>query len=172
MEKGLDTGPIISQSQVLVHDDDTTGTLSSKLSIISANMLIDVLPRWIKGTINPRPQNSIQATYFKPIEKEAGEINWNLPAETIWRHVRAYNPWPTAFTRFNGRMLKILETSPKDMDFAAPIGSVVPLGQGCGVTTSSGILELRRLQIESKQSMSVSDFINGHRSFIGTNLPN
>jgi methionyl-tRNA formyltransferase len=171
MDEGLDTGPIIAQNHVLVRDDDTAGILSGKLSFISANMLTDILPRWIKGTIVPHPQDATQATYFKPMEKEAGEINWTLPAVNIWRQVRAYQPWPGAFTRFNGKILKILEALPHEMACTAPVGSIVPLMRGCGVTTGEGILELRRLQIEGKQAMSAADFLNGHQSFMSAILP-
>ncbi|MCL2706662.1 MAG: methionyl-tRNA formyltransferase [Dehalococcoidia bacterium] len=172
MDERLDTGQIVAQNHVLVRDDDTAGVLSDKLSLISAQMLIDILPRLTKGTIAMRPQNDSQATYFKPLEKEAGEINWAAPAVDIWRQVRAYQPWPSAFTRLNGRIIKVLEATPHENNWAATAGSVMPLGRGCGVITGHGILELRRLQIEGKQAMSCVDFLNGQRSFIGAILPN
>jgi methionyl-tRNA formyltransferase len=171
MDEGLDTGPIIAQNHVLVRDDDTAGTLSDKLSLISAQMLVDVLPRLAKGTITQHPQDETQATYFKPMAKEAGEINWNLPALDIWHQVRAYQPWPSAFTRFNGRIIKIIEAMPRETECTNPVGSVVPLERGCGVNTRHGILELRRLQIEGKQVMSATNFLNGQRAFIGAILP-
>ena len=171
MDEGLDTGPIISQNHVFVRDDDTTGTLSDKLSIISAQMLIDVLPRLEEEIIIKHPQNATQATYFKPMKKEAGEIDWGIKAIDIWRQVRAYQPWPSAFTRFNGQIIKVLEAFPHEAECTTPMGNVVPIGRGCGVNTRQGILELHKVQIEGKQAMPVADFLNGQRSFIGTVLP-
>jgi methionyl-tRNA formyltransferase len=171
MDEGLDTGPVLSRAQVLVRDDDTTATLSERLSLVSANMLADTLQRWVHGDINPEPQNNALATYFKPIEKEAGEINWNLPAVEIWRQVRAFQPWPGSFTRFGGRVLKILESWPVEYDAPNNVGTVVEVEKSSGVVTGSGILELRRIQLEGKQCMSASDFIRGQRCFIGSVLP-
>jgi methionyl-tRNA formyltransferase len=171
MDEGLDTGPILTCSQVLVRSDDTTASLSDRLSLVSAQMLADILPQWMRGEIMPRPQDGTMATYFRPIAKETGEINWHLPAVDIWRQVRAYQPWPGSFTRFNGRVLKILEAWPTECASPDDIGIVVALGKGCGVVTGSGILELRRIQLEGKQAIPTADFIMGQRSFIGSVLP-
>jgi methionyl-tRNA formyltransferase len=125
----------------------------------------------MRGEIKPEPQDNALATYFKPLAKEAGEIDWKLPAVELWRQVRAYQPWPGSFTRFNARVLKILEAWPVECASQNPVGTAVALGKGCGVVTGSGILELRRIQIEGKQVMPVADFIRGQRGFIGTVLP-
>jgi methionyl-tRNA formyltransferase len=171
MDEGLDTGPILTRAQVLVRSDDTTASLSERLSLVAAHMLADILPQWMRSEITPQPQDDTMATYFRPIAKEAGEINWHLPAVDIWRQVRAYQPWPGSFTRFNGRVLKILEAWP--VECAAPnnVGTVAALGKGCGVVTGIGILELRRIQLEGKQAMPAANFIMGQREFIGATLP-
>jgi len=171
MDEGLDTGPVITRAQVLVRDDDTTETLSDKLSLMSAQMLADILPSWTRGEITPQPQDNSLANYFKSIAKEDGEVDWNLPAVEIWRQVRAYQPWPGSFTRYNSKMLKILEAWPAACDTKNDYGRVVALGNGCGVVAGMGVLELRRLQIEGKQAMPAADFIRGQRSFIGSVLP-
>jgi len=171
MDEGLDTGPVLTRAQVLVRDDDTTATLSERLSLMSAHMLADILPGWTRGEIKPQPQDDTLATYFKPIAKEAGQIDWYLPAVELWRQVRAYQPWPGSFTRYNGRVLKILEAWPMECDAQNAVGTVLVLGKGCGVVTGKGILELRCIQIEGKQAMSAANFIRGQRSFIGTILP-
>ena len=142
-----------------------------KLSLIGAEMLIDALPRWATGEIKPRVQDESQATYFKMIDKEAGELDWNKPAVQLWREVRAYQPWPGSYTRFGGKTLKILETSPIACETHDPAGTVAALGRGCGVVTGEGILELRRVQMEGKQSVSAIDFVRGQRGFIGSTLP-
>jgi methionyl-tRNA formyltransferase len=172
VEEEVDAGPVITRAQVLVRDDDTTETLSHRLSFISAQMLVDVLPSLSRGEIRPQPQDASLSNYFKPIAKEAGEIDWKLPAVELWRQVRAYQPWPGSFTLFNGKVLKILEAWPVPCETHADIGTVAALGKGCGVVTGSGILELRRLQIEGKQALSAEEFIRGQREFVGSVLPN
>ncbi len=171
MDEGLDTGPVLTRAQALVRDDDTTASLSERLSPMSAHMLADILPSWTRGEIKPQPQDNSLATYFKPLVKEAGEIDWKLPAVELWRQVRAYQPWPGSFTRFNDKVLKILEAWPLDCPPSGIVGTVVALGKSCGVVTGSRILELRRIQIEGKQAMSAADFLRGQRGFIGTVLP-
>ena len=171
MDAGLDTGSVIAQSKVLVRDDDTTESLTDKLSIISAQMLVDILPRWIKSEVQLRPQDDSQATYFKMVAKESGEIDWTLPSGVLWRQVRAYQPWPGSYTRFGGKVLKILEAHPIVGESAEPSGRVVSLGKGCGVSTGAGVLELQRVQLEGKQPVSAADFARGQRGFVGSTLP-
>ena len=171
MDEGLDTGPLLDRAMALVRDDDTTVSLSERLSLMSAHMLADILPAWVRGDIKPQAQDESLASYFKPIAKEAGEIDWKLPALDIWRQVRAYQPWPGSFTRFNAKVLKILEAWPNDCPSSGKTGQVVELGKGCGVVTGSGILELRHIQLEGKQAMSAADFIRGQRKFVGSVLP-
>ena len=168
----VDAGPVFTRAQALVRDDDTTETLSDRLSFISAQMLVDILPSLERGEIRPQPQDGALANYFKPIVKEAGEIDWKLSALELWRQVRAYKPWPGSYTRFGGKVLKILEVWPVECEAPDPIGTVVALRKGCGVVTGSGILELRRLQIEGKQALAAPDFLRGQRGFVGSGLPN
>jgi methionyl-tRNA formyltransferase len=172
VEEEVDAGPVLTRAQVLVREDDTTETLSDRLSFISAQMLVDILPSLERREIQPQPQNVSLANYFKPISKEAGEIDWKLPAVELWRQVRAYQPWPGCFTHFNGKVLKILEAWPIECETSNPVGTAVALEKGCGVVTGSGILELRRLQIEGKQAMSAEELIRGQRGFVGSVLPN
>jgi methionyl-tRNA formyltransferase len=141
MDEGLDTGPIIAQSQVLVRGEDTAETLAEKLSLISADMLVDILPRWVKGELTAKPQNNSLSTYFKPIAKEAGEIDWNLPAVDIWRQVRAFQPWPGSFTRYNDKTFKILEAYPCPENDSLTIDESTREGI-CGVTNSDDCLKL------------------------------
>ena len=172
MDEGLDTGPVITRAQVLVRDEDTTATLSEKLSAMSSQLLIDVLPRWAAGDASILKQDRALATYFKPLTKDAGQIDWALPASDIWRQVRAFQPWPGSFTRFAGKILKILEGCPAACAAAGPIGTVVTVGKGLGVVTGSGIFELGRIQLEGKQPMPASEFARGRRDFAGAVLPN
>jgi methionyl-tRNA formyltransferase len=172
MDEGLDTGPVLAQARVLVRDDDTTGSLAARLSIVSAALVVDVLPRWIRGAIVPRVQDDTQVTYFKPMVKEAGEIDWHLSAVEIWRRVRAFQPWPGAFTHYQGRLLKILEAKPVVVTPSGVVGQVVAVDKDFGVVTGNGVLEVARVQMEGKQAIAAAEFARGQRSFIGAVLPN
>ena len=112
MEEGLDTGPLLARAQIPISGIDTTGTITAKLSRIGSQLLLEVLPRWLKGELTPRPQDEALASYCHPISKEAGEIDWELAAASIWRQVRAYSPWPGGYTRWQGKRLKIIEAAP------------------------------------------------------------
>ena len=173
MDSGLDTGPIIVQEKMTISPEDTTGTLSVRLSHLAARMLPGVLPRWTAGEIKPRPQNDAEATYCTALKKEAGEIDWQLPAADIWRRVRAYQPWPGAYTSWGGRRLEIIEAVARRGGGAKKTGEVVP-GQGesaFGVSTGDGVLGVIRVQLQGKQAMPGAEFLRGQRQLIGAVLP-
>src|SRR5579883_1685780 len=109
MDPGLDTGPMLRARALPIERSDTTGTLTEKLSQVGAELLIEVLPAWIAGTLQATPQDDAAATYAPMLEKEAGRIDWRKPAEQLWREVRAYNPWPISTALLGGEPLQILE---------------------------------------------------------------
>jgi methionyl-tRNA formyltransferase len=173
MDKGLDTGPILARAQIPISALDTTGSLTDKLSLIAAQLLLEVLPHWLRGELTPQPQNEAEATYSALISKEEGEINWHLPAIDIWRRVRAYHPWPGCYTIWHGRQLRIIEAVPLPGEGTLEIGQVIAMeGEKAafGVGTGSGILGVIRVQMEGKRAMSAADFLRGQRQFIGAIL--
>lgn len=174
MEPGLDCGPIISRAQVAIADTDTTATLTDKLSRVAAGMMPEVLVSWARGELTPRPQVEAQASYFGPIAKEDGEIDWCLETRDIWRRVRAYHPWPGGFTRWRGRRLRILAAVPLERVAAGEAGRVVALSQekaSFGIGAGDGVLGVLRVQLEGKREMTSGEFLRGQRGFIGTVLP-
>ncbi len=174
MDAGMDTGPVLAQAQIPVADWDTTGSLTSKLSLIAAQLLLDVLPSWVKGEITPRPQNDDEATYCGTITKEEGEIDWRLPAVALWRRVRAFQPWPGCYTRWQGKQLKIIEAVPLSVKKALGTGQVVAVGKekvGFGVGTGEGVLGVLEVQLEGKRAMSAVEFLRGQQKLIGAVLP-
>ena len=176
MDKGLDTGPILARAQISISTQDTTGSLTAKLSHIGARLLQEVLVGWLKGKLTPKPQNEAEATYSSPITKEDGEINWHLPAIDIWRRVRAFQPWPVSYTRWRGRQLKIIEAVPLSGERTLEVGQVIALtpakeGAAFGVYTGDGVLGVSRVQLEGKRAMSAAEFLRGQREFIGVILP-
>ena len=176
MEEGLDTGPVITRAQIPVTGQDTAGSLAEKLSLISANLIQDVLIHWVRGELKPQPQNESEATYSSPIDKKNGEINWQQPAIATWRQVRAFQPWPGAFTRWQGKRLEILQGFPLPWPGQAEAGQVVDLATvtdkaAFGIATGDGLLGVCYVQLEGKRVTLAGDFLNGQRNFLGAKLP-
>jgi len=173
MDEGLDTGPVLARAQLPVSPQDTTGSLTAKLSWLGARLLGEVLVGWSRGELIPKPQNGAEATYCGSIAKEEGEIDWRLPAVDIWRRVRAFNPWPGCYTRWRGKSLKIIEVGPLEEGSTAKTGEVVALNSkaGFGVGTGDGILAVSKVQLEGKKAMSAAEFWRGQRDFLGVVLP-
>ncbi len=171
MDAGMDTGPVLGQAQIPISEGDTTGSLTAKLARVGAEMLVELLPRHLLGSISPRPQDEARASYCRPIGKEAGEIDWHMPAVELTRRVRAYNPWPGAYTRWQGKRLKILSAVPLPDGEGQP-GQVTSLasGTGFGVVTGEGMLAVCQVQLEGKRPVTGAEFRRGQRGFIGAQL--
>lgn len=168
MDEGMDTGPILAQAPLPIAADDTTGALTAKLAQLGAQLLIDTLPRWLDGQVTARPQDHDQATYCRPLTKEDGRLDWADPAEVLSRQIRACNPWPGAFTTWQGRRLKILMAQPHPGhagDFAP--GQVVALESGIAVATGAGLLQLGEVQLAGKNTMEAQQLARGQRDFVG-----
>ena len=176
MEAGLDTGPVLARAQIPVSGRDTTGTLTAKLSLIAAHLVQDVLLHWVRGELKPQPQNEVAATYSKPVAKEEGEIKWDLPGDVIWRRVRAFQPWPGAFTTWRGKRLEIIQGVPLYRPNCPPPGTVIDLRQVnaeavFGIATGDGVLGVGGVQLAGKKAMSAADFLRGQPDIIGARLP-
>ena len=161
-------------AQIPVSGLDTTGRLTVKLSRLGAQLLLEVLPRWLQGELSPRPQDGALASYCRPIAKGAGEIDWELTAASIWRQIRAYSPWPGSYTRWQGKRIKIIEAVLLPGEGGARVGQVVALsGEGeaaFGVATGEGVLGILKLQLAGKRVVGATEFLQGQRDFIGAQL--
>jgi len=173
LDKGVDTGPVLGQHKVPVLPEDTAGTLMEKLAHEGANLLLEVLSGWFRKEIKPQPQNNAEASYTRMMTKEKGEINWKLPAGQIWRQVRAYQPWPGCYTRWQGKQLKILESVPLAGTGTKEPGLVVAVKDNSaafGVNTGDGTLGIIKVQMEGKKAVAAKEFLNGQRQIIGSVL--
>ncbi len=171
MDEGVDTGPILAQRPEPIRPDDTTASLTARLAVLGAEVLVETLPRWVNGEITPQPQDDAQATYAPMIRKEDGFVDWNEPADLLERRVRAYYPWPTVMTRWRGKLLKILRSHAHvDVEEGAPPGTVIGWGEGAAVVTGRGVLELLEVQLEGKKALDIAAFLRGARNFIGSRL--
>jgi methionyl-tRNA formyltransferase len=169
MDAGMDTGPILAEEKAGISFMDTTGSLSTKLADVGAQLLLETLPGWLNKELKPQVQDEAQATYSKLITSEDAEINWHFSAVELWRRTRAYNPWPISYTWYNGKRLRIHRTIPFGKVAEGEIGKVIALPEspGVGVVTGEGILGLCQVQLEGRREMSVDDFVRGKRDFIG-----
>jgi methionyl-tRNA formyltransferase len=182
IDAGLDTGPILARRAIPIGDDDTTGSLHDRLADLGAALLVETLPRWLSGEITPEPQDGTFATFCPRISKDQGEIDWEHPAGQIWRKVRAYNPWPGAYTFVGAERLVIHEAWPIEGDAGTP-GTVVPLEPplrsrlrvhalraGFGVATGEGILVPLSVQKAGRRATQAIAFARGERDLIGARL--
>ncbi len=165
MAKGVDTGDILSRVIVPIAEKETGESLFDKLMLAGAELLVDTLPRIEQGTIVPEKQNEDLATYAGKLEKNMGEIDWSKSAVEIERWVRGLNSWPSAFTHYKGKTLKIWEADvlPNQENVTDPQGSVVAVGKDFfDVVTGDGILRVKSIQLEGKKRMPVKDFLLGY----------
>ena len=172
MDAGMDSGPILAQREVGISSTDTTGSLTSKLADVGAELLLETLPKWLRGELEPHPQDESQATYSKLITSEGGEIDWHLSAAELWQRIRAYNPWPGCYTWWRGKRLKIHKAMPLSNVAKGEVGEVIALQEPpkVGVVAGHGILGLCQVQIEGRREMPVDEFVRGQRNFIGSIL--
>jgi len=170
MDEGLDTGPILAQRACPITPQDTTASLTEKLAQMGADLLTETLPRWLAGHITPLPQDEAQASYCPLISKGDGLIDWMLPAEEIWRRVRAYNPWPSAYTFWKGRLLKIWRARPLPEETTGEPGTVLDTPLGPAISTGKGLLLLEEVQLAGKRAMPAAEFVRGQRGFVGAKL--
>jgi methionyl-tRNA formyltransferase len=171
----MDAGDILAQTEVALDGTETTATLTARLARLGAALLWEVVDACATGTVAGRPQAEADATYCPLLTKEAGLIDWSRPARAIERAVRAYDPWPRAYTTWNGRRLVILEASVATE--AAGAAGEVP-GRVGGVDRRRGILVhtgrhglwLRRLQLEGRKPVDWLAFANGQRAIAHARL--
>jgi methionyl-tRNA formyltransferase len=170
MDKGLDTGPILTQRMAPIMVEDTAGSLTTRLAEIGAQLLLETIPQWLDGKIKPQPQSETGASYTRIITKEDGKVDWTLTALELWRRIRAYDPWPGCYAIWEGKRLRIIEAVALPGGRYEEAGKVVVLPKGSGevavgVQARDGILGLARVQLEGKKAMSAEEFLRGQRGF-------
>ena len=174
IRKKLDSGPVLAQAAVPIAPYDNAGTLTGKLGMVGAGLLLEALTGWLRGEITPVPQDESKSTYFSQMQKEAGEIDWKLPAPVIWRQVRAYNPWPGCYTAWRGKKIKIIEAEALPEAATPGPGKAISLpgsAGGPGIGTGEGVLKVLKLQMEGKKAVTAAEFLRGQRDFTGETLP-
>lgn len=165
MAPAMDAGPVIATARTPVLPADTTGTLSERLALLGARLLVEVLPGWYDGTVASVPQDEALATYCPLLKKEDGHLKRAMRAEDAERAVRGYDPWPGAFVLYRGERLAIwrahVEAHARD-EAAAP-GQVVVREGSPGIAFEGGFLVLDEVQRAGSRRQSGRDFLNGER---------
>lgn len=171
MNEKLDKGPIIAQVKLKIKQDDTTGSLSNKLSVLGAELLIPIIKKYIIGKIKPRLQDEKEASFIKEIKKSDGLIDWSKTANYLERFIRAMSPWPSAWTWWNGKQIKIISAQKQTLAINSYKSGKVFI-YNCGLTIQCGkdALIIKRLQLEGKKELSSQDFLRGQRDFVGAVL--
>ena len=174
MAAGLDTGEILSSRSVPILPEDNSSTLHDRLAVLGAELLVPTILGYASGDIKPTPQIEGQASYARKITKEDGRIDWMQPARTLWNRVRAFTPWPGAFTGLTEnsarRLLKVFQVTVEESRKGAP-GEVVQADRsGLVVACGQGALRIHELQLEGGRRMTAAELLAGHPLRPGTKL--
>ncbi len=169
MREGLDDGPLLSQTRTPIGANETTGELTSRLAQVGADLLLGTLRRWSAGDVTPVEQDHALATYAPKLSREDALLDCSEPSEVLARRVRAYNPWPMAYTHWKGERLRILRAH-ADTSRAGDIGEAftdthtrLP-----GVYTSNGALVLDHVQVPGGRPVDGRAFMAGHADWAGS----
>ena len=172
IDEGLDTGPILSQNSIAINADDTTETLLEKLAKCGGDLLLETLPGWCAGEIEPYEQNHTAATLTKILSKEDGEIRPEHTAEHIERMIRAFSPWPGAYMQLrhndsSSTKLKVIRAHTVSCETDhAPLTLFLTEHKELCLATKEKCLILETVQPEGKNPMSGHAFYRGHQTKI------
>jgi methionyl-tRNA formyltransferase len=176
MDQGIDTGDVLSQKKIGISPDETFLELMEKIAQLSAELLLETIPRWIERKIEPQKQDDKEATLCQLIERSDGKIFWTDDAEAIYNRYRAFLPWPGVFAfwqqndhclRLKLNKISVLKNNP---EASHHIGEVFQIGDKIGVQTTKGVVILEEIQLEGKNNLRIEEFINGNPKFIGSVL--
>lgn len=166
MNEGLDQGDIISQETVEITEQDTASSLHEKLSAVGRDLLLKTLPSIIDGTAPRTPQNKDEATFAFVIKRDDEKINFSKTKKQIYNQIRGLNSWPGAYCYFTGKILKVWESYVTDRFFSSAFdGQITAIyDDGFGVKVSNGEIVFTVVQLEGKNKMKATDFINGFKN--------
>lgn len=167
MDVGLDTGDMLLKSEIPILDEDTSASLYEKLAEIGPQTLVETLHKF--DEITPEAQIDNDATYAQKLSKEEAEINWSDTATQLERNIRAFNPWPGTFFRYQDKNIKVWQANVLPEKTEASPGTVLSVDKsGIIIATSDGQLVLTKIQIPGKKPMAVDVILNGNKNWITT----
>jgi methionyl-tRNA formyltransferase len=172
MNAGIDTGDILYVKEYTLDTKETGASLFDKLMLLGAEAIVEALPLIEAGKITPVPQNEAEATHAAKLTKQLGELDFTKSAVVLERLIRGLNSWPSAYTLFRGKQLKIWEAEVLDeIQADAEPGTVIAVDkQSITVAAGEGGLQILELQIEGKKRMACKDFLLGYPVSVGEKL--
>jgi methionyl-tRNA formyltransferase len=164
LDPGIDTGPLLAQRATDILPEDTAESLSQRLAVLGAELLLETVPGYLEGSITPQPQAESGASYAAMMKKEDGALDFSHTAAELERRVRAYYPWPGTYTTWEGQMFKILRAHPHAAKPSAPgrRGMVDGLP---AISAADGWLVLDEVQPAGKKPMPGDIFLRGARDW-------
>jgi len=170
LDEKMDHGPIVAQEALPIQRKGFT-KLHDELARLGSKLLIEVLPKYETGEIEPAAQDDAKATFSKNISKDMGRIDWSKSADLIERQVRAYDGWPVAWTALGQKLIKIYEAKAvaSKWDMGKP-GEILEVSKKITVKCGERSLEITALQPESGRKMTSEEFIRGARGLLGKRL--
>ena len=162
MNEGLDTGDILLVEKTKIQENETSGDLYERLTVLGADVLLKTLEAIKNNSLNPQKQDDSKSSYAKMLDKSLSKIDWNLSAQEVHNKIRGLDPWPVALTRFDGKNLKLFRSRVLNEEYNKSAGTVIKSKDGivvvCGDKKAVLITEV---QLEGKKRMSASDFSRG-----------
>ncbi len=163
MDKGMDTGDMLYKKEMVLAEDETYASLHDKMKDVGAAALKEAWPLIVSGGKERIKQNEEEATYAPPIQKALGEIQWEKSNHEIDALVRGLNPWPAAYTYYDGQMMKVWNVSTGVGQTEYEPGTIIEVDKaGIHVQTGNGILIIKEIQAPNKKRMPVSEYIKGN----------
>lgn len=174
MDEGLDTGDMLLKTEVTIEPKETGGSLFDKLADAGAKLCVETLEALQNKTVTPIPQGETTTAYAKMLDKQLGNIDWNKTAVQIERLIRGLTPWPSAYTNWNEKVMKIWDAEVSAIDIEtedAKAGTIVKVEKDAFyVQTGEGLLKVCELQIPGKKRMDAGAFLRGYQVKVGEKL--
>ena len=169
MDEGLDTGDMIMKTEIVLDEKETGGSLHDKLAESGAKLCVQTLKALEDKTATWEKQGESPTAYARMLDKKLGDIDWSQESVSIERLIRGLNPWPSAYTGWNGKVMKIWEAEVIEEDTKEEYGTIVRVEKdGFCVQTGSGLLKVLALQIPGKKRMEADAFLRGYQIEKGT----
>ncbi len=167
----LDAGPIYLQEEIQLDEHETTASLQAKLAPLGGRLLLKTIRGLKSNSLQPQRQDEACVTFAPMIKKEDGLVDWTQPALSIERRVRAFTPWPSAYTHLNGKLLKIHRATPIQTNRSGNPGEIIRADTGgFWIATGRGTLSLEEVQLENKKRVAGVEFIKGARIAAGDHV--
>ncbi len=171
MDAGLDTGDMLKRTPCCIEPEDIAGSLHDRLARLGAETLIQTLEGLLAGQITPEPQDDADACYAPKLSKAEAQLDWGKPGNLLEREIRAFNPWPVAYTMLGDQRLRIWRARWLSCGADLPPGFIIKADkEGIDIATGSGVVRLLNIQAAGSREMTVAEFLNAHPVKTGTVL--